>query len=141
MVPWVFDLNEEDVVGDEEMMEDTFTDIDSVVSITRKSILFEEERSYILGVQDVSFIRDLNEAKTQMKYKSMLMATFTHDMRTPVNSITAMLEIIKTQIPPNLMKYLNIANSSCFLLLHLIHDILVYIIIYIYIIYIGLFKD
>ena len=91
--------------------------------------------SWLIVMKDISLFRDLEESKSRIKYKGMLMATITHDMRTPVNSILGMLEILQKFIPRDQLTYLKIAKSSSKLLLHLIHDVLVniYINIYIYI--------
>ena len=131
---------------------------DQALSVSKKRIYFEEGYSWLIVLKDLRLFRDLEESQHKIKYKGMLMATITHDMRTPVNSILGMLQIIEIYLPLEHSKYLNIAKSSCNLLLHLIHDILVinyylhiqihthiYIYIYIcmcvcfvYLIYIGL---
>ena len=102
-----------------------------VISLSKKTIYFEEWNCHLIVLNDMSLMRDLEESKIRMKYKGMLMATITHDMRSPVNSVLGMLLIMKEYIPHDKIKCLQIANSSCNMLLHLIHDILVYIYIYI----------
>ena len=108
-----------------------------LLTISKKPIYFNEENMSLIAIKDISTLRQLEETKSQVKYKSMLMATISHDMRTPVNAIQAMLEMITLSTNDACKTYTTIAKGSCNLLLHLIHDILVYIyILYIYYIYI-----
>ena len=116
-------------IGNEEL----YTTSDKLLSITKKSIMYEETQSWLIAIKDMTLVRDLEESKSQIKYKGMLMATISHDMRAPVTSTLGMLKILQKYIPSDQMKYLEIANSSLALLLHLIHDMLVCIYIYIYI--------
>ena len=113
--------------------ENVYNKDNRVLSISKMKIFFEEGSSLLVVMQDLSSMRDSEESKSQIKYKGMLMATITHDMRTPANSILGMLELIEQYLPPERHKYLKIAHSSCKLLLHLIHDVLVLYNIYIYI--------
>ena len=118
---------------DDNIEETVFNKYNKVLSISKMKIYFEEGNSLLIVIKDLSLMKDLEESKSRIKYKGMLMATITHDMRTPANSILGMLELIEQYLPPEKHKYLKIAHSSCNLLLHLIHDVLVlYIYIYIY---------
>ena len=113
------------------------TTANKIFSVTKKSIFFEQGNCWLIIIKDISLMRDLEESKSRIKYKGMLMATITHDMRTPVNSVLLMLNLLENVIPIDKIKFIKIAKSSCNLLLHLIHDVLVNLYIYIYIL--GLF--
>ena len=122
-----------------------------------KPVFFLNKYVKILLLKDVTYLRELDKTKAMIKFKSMLMATVTHELRTPVNSIVGMLallfQLMGKQENNKAIDFIQIAQNSCDLLLNLIHDILVlyiyiYILvlyIYIYIlyiyIYIGLFKN
>ena len=132
--------------------EDIVYSRDKTLSLSWKYLQLEDRvNSLIIAIKDISTIKELEDAKIRVKNKGMLMATITHDMKTPCQSILGMLEIINESIPNHLLKFTKIAKSSCLLLVHLIHDILVQFTIYIkffaplkyiYIyIYIGLLKD
>ena len=139
-------LNPIESVNNEEEEEVVSTLANKVLSVTKKYIFFEQGNCWLIIIKDMSLMRDLEESKNRNKYKGMLMATITHDMRTPVNSVLAMLNLIEESIPTNKIQFLKIAKSSCNLLLHLIHDVLVhiyiniYIYLYIYIYILGLFE-
>ena len=103
------------------------------LSVSKKNIYFQEEDNLLVVLNDLTVVKDLEEAKSQVKYKAMLMATISHDLRTPANSILAMLQLLEDYIPFPQLQFLNVAKSSCNMLLLLIHDVLVlYIYIYIY---------
>ena len=129
-------LNPVESVNNKEEEEVVCTIANTVFSVTKKSIFFEQGNCWLIIIKDMSLMRDLEESKSRNKYKEMLMATITHDMRTPVNSVLVMINLIEESIPTNKIQFLKIAKSSCNLLLHLIHDVLVYIPIYILYLYI-----
>ena len=55
----------------------------------------------------------------------ILIASTSHDMRTPLNSICNMHEIIEKEITdPKVLKWLKVANTSTNLLLFLVNDTL-----------------
>ena len=59
-----------------------------------------------------------------------MIASTSHDMRTPLNTIMSMLSLIKTKIEvaedPNCTKWINVANRSTNLLKFLVNDTLDY---------------
>jgi signal transduction histidine kinase len=56
-----------------------------------------------------------------------MIASTSHDMRTPLNTIINMLRMMGTKITDkNMMKWLKVANSSSNLLLFLVNDTLDY---------------
>jgi signal transduction histidine kinase len=60
-------------------------------------------------------------------FKDELLATVTHDLKTPLNCMTQLLESSELEINIEELKKNNkITLKSCYLLLNLIHDILDY---------------
>ena len=56
-----------------------------------------------------------------------MIASTSHDMRTPLNTIINMLKMIETKVNEAIIKkYLKVANSSCSLLMFLVNDTLDY---------------
>ena len=54
-----------------------------------------------------------------------MIASTSHDMRTPLNTITSMLTLIKNKVvDPELLRWLHIANNSTSLLTYLVNDTL-----------------
>ena len=71
--------------------------------------------------QNIQFLKELNE------YKDMLLASVSHDLRTPLNCIMGILEMLNEEIKNSeLLKYIYTAQSSSKMLLSLINDILDY---------------
>lgn len=78
----------------------------------------------LLVLCDISYkMQCLNEIN---QYKDMILATISHNLRTPLNSIFGCLELTAEKIHDNTIcsEYISNAQSSCKTLLSLINDIL-----------------
>jgi signal transduction histidine kinase len=96
-----------------------------LLQIQGKEFVNEKQKSLFLVLSDISILQNIEEAKLQAK--EMTVATVTHELRTPANSILSMLTLLKK---PNLkrsdfLQFLKVAISSTMLLLNLINDIMV----------------
>lgn len=66
-------------------------------------------------------------ARSIENLSEVMIASTSHDMRTPLNTIIAMHQMMKDKVEePNILEYLNIANTSTSLLLFLVNDTLDY---------------
>ena len=69
----------------------------------------------------------VDQLKISEKYKNILFCSISHELRSPVNHINGILELIKNvAVENNIIQYVWIANSSCEILLNKINDILDY---------------
>ena len=78
----------------------------------------------LIVLNDISFkMQGLNEIN---QYKDMILATISHNLRTPLNSIYGCLKLTADEIQnnSNCTEYISTAQSSCKTLLSLINDIL-----------------
>jgi len=96
-----------------------------LLQIQGKEFVNEKQKSLFLVLSDISILQNIEEAKLQAK--EMTVATVTHELRTPANSILSMLTLLKK---PNLkrsdfLQFVKVAISSTMLLLNLINDIMV----------------
>lgn len=79
-------------------------------------------------LKDISEIVNLGYARSMQKLSDLMIATTSHDMRTPLNSIISMLNLIheNIQLDKKITKYINVANASANILLYLVNDNLDY---------------
>lgn len=61
---------------------------------------------------DTTQIRQLEEAKAQNHYQRQMLANVSHEFRTPLNSIMASLELMRTEEYGKNNRFLQIASSS-----------------------------
>ncbi|CAI2387449.1 unnamed protein product [Moneuplotes crassus] len=73
---------------------------------------------------DTTQIGQLEEAKAQNHYQRQMLANVSHEFRTPLNSITASLELMRIQDYGINNRLVKIASSSCKILGMLVEDIL-----------------
>ncbi|CAI2382514.1 unnamed protein product [Moneuplotes crassus] len=73
---------------------------------------------------DTTKIGQLEEAKAQNHYQRQMLSNVSHEFRTPLNSITASLELMRMQEYGKNNRFLQIASSSCSILGMLVEDIL-----------------
>ena len=86
---------------------------------------YESQEAILVLFKDVSLFKEYEKVKYETKFKSILMTTITHELRTPVNGILGMIQVLKQCANPESLEYLLVAESSCHLLINLINDILV----------------
>jgi signal transduction histidine kinase len=76
-------------------------------------------------LRDITDIVKMEYARSVEKMSDIMIASTSHDMRTPLNTIKSMLEIMEKYIQDKtLLKWLKVANMSTKLLLFLISDTL-----------------
>ena len=88
-------------------------------------ILFNQKPNILIIINDVTDLNKLKELENLDNYKNQLLATVSHDLRTPLNGMIGMMEAVLPNINEKKdRKLLNIAIRSGFLLGHMINDIL-----------------
>jgi signal transduction histidine kinase len=78
-------------------------------------------------LRDISDIVKIEYARSVEKMSDIMIASTSHDMRTPLNTIINMHNMITKLIgDPKILKFLRVATSSTNLLLYLVNDTLDY---------------
>jgi signal transduction histidine kinase len=76
-------------------------------------------------LKDISELVKSEYLKTVEKVTDNMIATTSHDMRTPLNTIIHMIMLVVSKVTDsNLLKWLKIASNSTNLLLFLVNDTL-----------------
>ena len=92
-------------------------------------IKWRNEKVILILLKDVSSKIKLETMKELNDYKDLLLASVSHDLRTPLNSIICFLELISEEVKrtsKKCLEYALAAQSSSKLLLYMINDILDY---------------
>ena len=93
------------------------------VEILRKNFIVKTSRIQIDDIHnknqiflqmfiDTTQIKLLEEAKAQYNYQRTMLANVSHEFRTPLNAMNMSLELLKTAISPDYIKFHRIASSS-----------------------------
>ena len=79
-------------------------------------------------MRDITEIIEREYNRSLQKLSEIMIASTSHDMRTPLNTIVAMLNLLQIKIEDDeeALKWLRIANNSTNLLLFLVNDTLDY---------------
>lgn len=90
-------------------------------------IRWKNHSAFLMILTDISPLKLIQKLKEIDSYKDMLLATVSHDLRTPLNCLMGMLELIYERIiEKKTRKYIKMASRSAHLLLFMINDILDY---------------
>ena len=90
-------------------------------------IRWKNKSAFLLILTDISPLKLIQKLKEIDSYKDMLLATVSHDLRTPLNCLMGMLDLIYERIfDKKTRKYIKMALRSANLLLFMINDILDY---------------
>jgi signal transduction histidine kinase len=66
-----------------------------IVDVYLKSIKIDNVVSFLVTLRDVSTLLELYEAQSFSKYKSVLLATASHELRNPLNGLISSLELLE----------------------------------------------
>lgn len=101
------------------------TSEDSFFNIKFGRIHWQNEEAFLILLSDISAMKLVHKLKELDAYKDQLLATVSHDLRTPLNGLKGILELLAGRlIDKELLKYLKIASRCSNLLLFMINDIL-----------------
>lgn len=100
---------------------------DQVFEFKQKEVMFDQQLCTLIIITDISNLVKVEYARSVEKLSEILIASTSHDMRTPLNTIVNMLKMIKTRINDSeLLHWLSVAINSSFLLQFLVNDTLDY---------------
>jgi len=86
---------------------------------------FDSMDCKVLKLKNVSEREELHKQVVEQKYLKLLLASVTHDLRTPLNGISGMLELIEQEpLSEAGNKYLQVARNTTNLALYLVNDLL-----------------
>lgn len=95
------------------------------VDVVVQGCKWNNKKALIINIMDISAKLKLRKMKEIESYKDQLLATVTHDLKTPINGMISILEVAKPLAGTfKLVQYLEVVLKNCFLLLFLIEDIL-----------------
>lgn len=78
-------------------------------------------------LREISEVSKLEYARSLERISEIMIASTSHDMRTPLNTIVNMHRLIKTEMTDlKLLKWIRVADNSTNLLLYLVSDTLDY---------------
>ena len=78
-------------------------------------------------MREISELSKLEYARSLERISEIMVASTSHDMRTPLNTIINMHRLIESKIvDSNLLNWLHVANCSTNLLMYLVNDTLDY---------------
>lgn len=96
-----------------------------VYELKMAKIHWDDHESLLLLFSDITKTKKLIELQNKDNYKNQLLATISHDLRTPLNGVIGMISATISEIVDSKHKeFLNIALKSAHLLEFLIKDIL-----------------
>ena len=101
------------------------TNGDKNYELKQKSVIFDSKKCKMIIIRDVSELAKLEYARSIEKISDIMIASTSHDMRTPLNTVINMHGLIKnTTQDKNIHKWLKVASNSTNLLLFLVNDTL-----------------
>jgi len=86
-----------------------------------KKVRFNDENSTLFLIRDPTDTEKLHQILIEQKYREALLSTVTHELKTPLMTISAALDILKKDIPKNL--HIDAAIVAGKILKYYLHDI------------------
>jgi signal transduction histidine kinase len=79
----------------------------------------------MIMLRDITEIVRSEYVKTVEKLSDIMIASASHDMRTPLNTIINMIKLVQNKVADkNILKWLGVANNSANLLMYIVNDTL-----------------
>lgn len=98
-----------------------------VYEIKQKDVKFDDEICQLLIIRDIQEVSKVEYARSLEKLTEIMIASTSHDMRTPLNTTTNMLQLIKTRTTDEqTLQWLEVCKRSTNQLLYLVNDTLDY---------------
>jgi len=98
-----------------------------------RSVIFDNKKCRLIILRDISELIKGEQLRSVEKLSDIMVAQTSHDMRTPLNTILNMLQLICQRVndpalynDPKLQKWARVANNSTLLLQYLVSDTMDY---------------
>lgn len=97
--------------------------------IKSKPVIYESQECRLIIVKDITELLRGEYAKEIEKLSQIMIASTSHDMRTPLNTTISMLSLIEQKLQDDLLslRWIKVANCSTSLLKFLVNDTLDYV--------------
>lgn len=90
-------------------------------------VVFDMEPNKMIILRDITELVQKEYSRSISKLSEIMIASTSHDMRTPLNTIINMHQMIEIKVKdPMILQWLKVARSSSNLLLFLVNDTLDY---------------
>lgn len=98
-----------------------------IFKIQHMEVIYDLEPNKMIILRDITDLVQKEYNRSIQKLTEIMVASTSHDMRTPLNSIINMHLMIEKKVSdPNVLKWLSIARCSSNLLMFLVNDTLDY---------------
>ena len=102
-----------------------FSNISSEIDVFLGYIIWKDERAILIALKNNSYKQQIKDLTEINEYKDILLANVSHDLRSPLNSLQGMLNLVYQKIKyETCSHYISTAIKSTKLLLYMINDIL-----------------
>lgn len=98
---------------------------DTLIQLRIHIIWFQNQEARLLSFSDCSAAQKIEQAESESKYKTLLISTVSHEIRTPIGAVLGTIDLIKPFVPPEKLNLLEIARLSCEMIIFHINDLTV----------------
>ena len=110
-----------------QMVDESIDNSAKIFEFKQKEVMFDMQPNRMVIIRDISELIQKEYARSIAKLTEIMVASTSHDMRTPLNTIINMHNMIELKVDdPVVLSWLKIARSSSNLLLFLVNDTLDY---------------
>eukprot|EP00826_Nyctotherus_ovalis_P021769 TRINITY_DN17092_c0_g1_i13.p1 TRINITY_DN17092_c0_g1~~TRINITY_DN17092_c0_g1_i13.p1 ORF type:complete len:405 (+),score=114.40 TRINITY_DN17092_c0_g1_i13:223-1437(+) len=96
-----------------------------IIEIKVNKVIFDNREAKIISLIDCSSVQRLEQVQTECKYKTIMISSISHELRTPVNAILGTLELVGRFVPKESCKLLAMAKECCNMITSHINDLTV----------------
>jgi len=82
------------------------------IQILLKKVIYKQKSATMVILRNVNNIIRYQKKKNEQKYQSLLTATFSHEMLTPLNSIINISQSLLKKLSPSLQTYQSVVINS-----------------------------
>eukprot|EP00826_Nyctotherus_ovalis_P058282 TRINITY_DN7998_c0_g2_i1.p4 TRINITY_DN7998_c0_g2~~TRINITY_DN7998_c0_g2_i1.p4 ORF type:complete len:214 (+),score=55.46 TRINITY_DN7998_c0_g2_i1:756-1397(+) len=96
-----------------------------VIEIKVNKLIFNGEDANIVSFIDCSSAKELEKTQIECKYKTILISSISHELRSPVNYILNALDLVSSFLPSTSMGLLEMSKECCNMIIAHINDLTV----------------
>lgn len=99
---------------------------ESLIQLRIHNITFRNQEAKLIAFVDCSAAQKIEQAESESKYKTLLISTVSHEIRTPIGAVLGTLDLLKPFTPKENHNLLEIARLSCEMIIFNINDLTVF---------------